>query len=871
MPTRRSLPLGLRVFLITALLIAVSMGAAIAVTSILLHRIAATAVEEDLTATSMLQESLQKERFDRLQLISRLFARDASMVAYFAEAAQGGDTKSILSLLDERQSDFGFDFAILLDPTGKVVAHTAKPAMVGQDLSSTALVAKAVTDFEASGIWREGDNLFDAVAVPLSKDFTLLGFLVTGFAINDQSAREIQRVSGAEVAFIATGDGRPLVVASTLPRISDGLVRALTAQPTMMTRLAEPAGLSQRVETMSLGGERWAARLSPLLDAKKQPLGAIVALSSIDQELASYRQIQDVLLLAGALSALIAFFPTFWLTRRALDPVKRLADAAEAARQGDYGRATAGSERTDEVGQLARSFDHLLADLREKRDMETYVTELSKNLPEPSGGRTALGLPQSRDVLILGLELRGYSRVRADAGPGETLDRLSGDLKQLAITIAAASGQIETVAGHRVMVRFDGRRRALHALQAAAEILRPFGGEAEEAAEWAAPMLALAAGTVVSGPVSWSEQGAERANVGLPVQQLESLMREGTSGEILLSRAVYDEIKEFLAHVGYQLAPRRGVINPQPFFVLSAAMAARLAGSRSLPSTSLTEAFEAKQTISGISPGAVMGSRFEILAILGSGGMGVVYKARDRELDDLVALKMLRRDLWGDSQQLDRLKSELKLARKITHPNVLRTFDFGEIDGMPYISMEYVRGVTLRYLLDQTERLPYSAGLRLAKQLCAGLAAAHAVGVIHRDIKPENLLLEPTGNAKLMDFGIAKPVERSAPGQTREGFIVGTPQYMAPEQLQGQEADLRADIYSAGVVFYEIFTGELPFTAPTAIEVMLKHLKDEPPPMRTHWAEIPPALEAIVERCLKKTAAERFATVPELLRALEAL
>src|SRR4029077_1047883 len=134
---------------------------------------------------------------------------------------------------------------------------------------------------------------------------------------------------------------------------------------------------------------------------------------------------------------------------------------------------------------------------------------------------------------------------------------------------------------------------------------------------------------------------------------------------------------------------------------------------------------------------------FEILSVLGAGGMGVVYKARDRELDDLVALKMLKRELWGDRNQLERLKSELKLARKITHPNVLRTFDFGAVDGVPYIPMEYLRGLTLRYLLDQTRRLPYSAGLRLAKQLCAGLATAHPAGVPPPHIKPENPSPEP--------------------------------------------------------------------------------------------------------------------------------
>jgi serine/threonine-protein kinase len=186
--------------------------------------------------------------------------------------------------------------------------------------------------------------------------------------------------------------------------------------------------------------------------------------------------------------------------------------------------------------------------------------------------------------------------------------------------------------------------------------------------------------------------------------------------------------------------------------------------------------------------------------------------------------------------------------------------------------MEYVRGVTLRFLLDQqTNRLPYSAGLRVAKQLCAGLGAAHAVGVIHRDIKPENLILEPTGNAKLMDFGIARPVVRATPGQTQAGFIVGTPQYLSPEQLQGREPDTRADIYSCGMLFYEMFTGELPFTGNTPVEIAMKHLQVQPDPPSSRWREVPPALDGIILRCLAKDPDARYRSAQELLRDLEAL
>ena len=420
--------------------------------------------------------------------------------------------------------------------------------------------------------------------------------------------------------------------------------------------------------------------------------------------------------------------------------------------------------------------------------------------------------------------------------------------------------------GHRVLARFEGDGRGHRALSVASQVLE---GSTAWQGEVEAPAIALASGRATTGPVTWGER-AERALVGPPVQQIESLLREATAGEILMAREVHDELKGAFEAAGYRLAPRRGVITPQPLYVIGAQVAAQLTGSGD-PAMGVTLTQAGGATLTGISPGALLGARFEILSVLGVGGMGIVYKARDRELDDLVALKMLKRDLWGDRTQLDRLKSELKLARKITHPNVLRTYDFGEMDGIPFISMEFVRGVTLRYMLDQTKRLPYSAGLRLAKQLCAGLAAAHSVGVLHRDIKPENLILDPTGNAKLMDFGIARPIDRLVPGQTQDGFIVGTPQYLAPEILQGREADPRSDIYSCGIVLYEIFAGVLPFEGATAMDIMAKHLREEPAAPSTRWREIPPPLEMAILRCLKKDPEQRYRSVAELLRDLEGL
>jgi eukaryotic-like serine/threonine-protein kinase len=892
---RRSLALGTRIFLATALLVALSVGTAVAVTSVLIGRIARSAVADALEKSAAAQKTLQEQRYGQLQLISKLFVSDPYLRAYLAESSTASDVASILDLLEERrQQGLENDFAIVLDTAGRVIARTDRPTAVGEDLRQRSLVAEIIEQRGAeptAGMWQERNKLYEAVAGPLVSDFEPFAYLVTGFEIDADKARAVKDASGADVAYIAMMDGRPAVVATTL---EDGAIAALldelrgNGNGKMMAQVVMQGQAVEQTE-LEVRGESLLASLTPLMDARGRPVGAVVAVASLEDALAPYRQIQWVLLAAGLVSILVAGGLSWLLARRALAPVRRLAAAAEAARQGDYSQRIA-VDRADEVGQLAGAFDELLSDLREKRDMAAYVTELSRTLPEPAGGRALAGPPQARETLLLAVELRGYGRARPEPGP--TLERLAADLRQVSDAVTACRGQIEETVGQRVLARFEGEGRAFRALSACARLLAVYGaGEAGESGEPGAPanavereaeapLVALSVGRVVIGPVTIGES-SERALVGLPVQQLESLKREATPGEVMLTKDVHEELRPLLDAAGVRLSPRRGLVSPQPFFVFSAKLTARLAGTQSVLPTAVrqtpsnvgvqTGLGTAAPTLSSIEPGALMAHRFEILSVLGSGGMGVVYKARDRELDDLVALKVLRRDLWGDVGHLDRLKSELKLARKITHPNVLRTFDFGEIDGIPYISMEYVRGVTLRYLLDQTQRLPYSAGLRLGKQLCAGLGAAHAVGVMHRDIKPENLILEPTGNAKLMDFGIARPIARLTPGQTQAGFVVGTPQYLSPEQLQGGEVDARADIYSCGIVLYEIFTGKLPFEAQNAMDMMLKHLQSPPIPPRERWPEIPPRLEQFLLRCLEKEPAARYRTVDELLHDLETL
>jgi serine/threonine-protein kinase len=265
--------------------------------------------------------------------------------------------------------------------------------------------------------------------------------------------------------------------------------------------------------------------------------------------------------------------------------------------------------------------------------------------------------------------------------------------------------------------------------------------------------------------------------------------------------------------------------------------------------------------------GQLFAARYEIQSVLGQGGMGIVYKAHDRDLDDVVAIKTLRGDaLSADPTLLDRFKQEIRLARRITHPNILRTHDLGETNGLRYLSMEFVKGITLKTLVEQDQLIPTPVALRISKQICAGLAAAHEVGVIHRDIKPQNIIIEPTGGLKVMDFGIARLTQEH--GMTSTGTVVGTPDYMSPEQARGVTLDFRSDIYSTGVVLYELFTGTLPFEGDTPLAVVLKHVQENPPSPQAKNPKIDPKIAAIILKCMQKDPAGRFQSVNQLYEAL---
>lgn len=264
---------------------------------------------------------------------------------------------------------------------------------------------------------------------------------------------------------------------------------------------------------------------------------------------------------------------------------------------------------------------------------------------------------------------------------------------------------------------------------------------------------------------------------------------------------------------------------------------------------------------------AALSERYEILAEAGNGSMGNVYKARDRETREVVALKLLKPEIASDQTMIERFKNELLFARKITHKNVCRVYEFNRIGPVAYTSMEFVEGESLRSVMNRFGGLPPRKAIDLVGQICSGLKEAHAQGIVHRDLKPENVMIDEMGNVKIMDFGIARSME----AVTRlTGSMVGTPAYMAPEQVGGKPVDYRTDIYSLGLIMYEIFTGAQAFQAENAVAVALKQMRESPVPPHEIEPLVPVPIERAILKCLEKEPAKRFQSVADLENALRA-
>ena len=267
-------------------------------------------------------------------------------------------------------------------------------------------------------------------------------------------------------------------------------------------------------------------------------------------------------------------------------------------------------------------------------------------------------------------------------------------------------------------------------------------------------------------------------------------------------------------------------------------------------------------------PGDLFGGRYEIRQVLGEGGMGTVYKAWDREVEHLVALKLIRPDLADEPIVLARFKQELLTARQVTHRNVIRIYDLSEIDGIKFITMEFVEGGDLRKLLHEKHKLPPEEAVDVMRQVCLALEAAHGAGIIHRDLKPQNIMQDRHGRILVMDFGLARSL--ASDGMTQTGALLGTVEYMSPEQAMGKHLDARSDLFTLGLIFYELLTGNIPYKADTAMASLLMRNQERAVPAVDLDSSIPQGLSDIVSKCLERDLSQRYQSVKEILADLDA-
>jgi len=271
--------------------------------------------------------------------------------------------------------------------------------------------------------------------------------------------------------------------------------------------------------------------------------------------------------------------------------------------------------------------------------------------------------------------------------------------------------------------------------------------------------------------------------------------------------------------------------------------------------------------ISELTRGTIFADRYEFMEELGKGGMGKVYKVFDTRIKEEVALKILKPEISDDEKTIERFTNELKFSRKIVHKNVCRLYDLGEEEGTHYITMEYVEGQDLKSLVRQTGQLAIPTTISIAKQVCEGLSEAHKLGTVHRDLKPSNIMIDKEGNARIMDFGIARSLK--AKGITGVGVMIGTPEYMSPEQVEGKDVDQRSDIYSLGVILYEMVTGRIPFEGETPLGIAMKHKSEMPKDPSEINTQIPDDLSKVILRCMEKNKEKRYQSAGEMRSELE--
>ena len=905
----------MKIFLLTALLILLVVGIAVGITIDRSNRIAKETVNRSISSAAELFRDLERGRLGRLALPTQLLGGDPAFAAYIQDQLSGTpastdtaapptaaeptsppgsapavpeptaaptiDLVSIADQIEQRRQSFGSDLLMLLDDEGRVVIRTDQPAVSAQsrlDLYEISPLVKKVVDDASvevsSGVLPLGERLYHAAVAPVAIGANRIrtAYLVNAYAIDDQFANRIAETTNAGVMFVAAAKpSAPVSRSANAPSVSMDQMSGV--RDIFRTNRVLPP-ITVRVDQSSyvMTGEP--------LQSGPQAVGAAVFLRSLDRELAPFKQIERALMIGGGAALLLAFVLSWFIAKRVTRPIEDLARVAQAVTAGDYS-VQPKDDQSDEVGILGRSFAKMITALRDKAELEELYAQMSARAEEREEPSRLFEPAKSDEGTILVTDVRGLA-AGGDEDAATSISTLERVMRLQEAEIKRQNGMVREIAGHRLVSIFPGDRGIIHAIRAARAMNEDLAAQGNSNLTLG---VGIATGQYVTGSVDLTEQSGQaivgnapllaalfawHAPAGFAYISWETAQTAG--GEILSSAQKEDVRLKWLPSplpvaafplISITTSVIRSIGGPADSTAAMSTM--RLDGTQPGPT--------APPTPSGadLSVGTLFANRYRIEQILGRGGMGVVYKATDTQLDETVAIKTLTGDmLQRSSEDLERFKREIRLARKITHRNVLRTFDYGEAEGNYFISMEFVRGYTLSELLDEApnRQMSIRVALGIARQICRGLHAAHEQGVIHRDIKPQNVLIDQRGEVKLMDFGIARMAEAKE-GMTQAGLIVGTPHYMSPEQVQGKTLGAQSDVYSMGVLIYEMLAGKRPFESSSLTGVLTAHITEQARPPIEIRPEIGRQLNDVVMRALTKDTAKRYADAGDLLADLD--
>jgi serine/threonine-protein kinase len=874
---RARVPLVLKLFGLTALLIVIVVAIAVGITIQRANAVAEETVNASITGAAKLFRELEKQRLARLELPTALLGNDPSFSAAVKndlappadpatpDVAPGPDLVSIADQLEQRRQAFGTDLLMLLDDEGRLIMRTDKPVTATPAMTDfyeqTELVKRTIDGNleSASGVLALDGKLYHAAIAPVGVGTPRINIahLFNAVAINDKFANGIAESTRAGVMF--TTPGATAIRSSNAPSVMPGNIAAGKTQTTTVDR------------------SRYILTSQPLMSGPAV-VGTAVFLRSLDRELAPFREIEQALMMGGGGALLLAFILSWFIAKRLTRPIEQLAGIAQAVTAGDYSVAP-DVTRNDEVGILGRSFGKMINSLRDKAELEELYAEMAEKAGEAPAARP-MEAAKLDEGTVLVTDLRGLPATVGEGDAASVITSVERAMRLQEREVARQDGEVREINGHRLVSVFRGERGIIHAIRAARAINEEIASQLGSTT----PMsigVGIATGEFVTGSVSLDVESGLAIVGNAPLLALlfawhapngvayVSYETAQAAGNDVLAAATREEVK-------LKWLPNALPVAALPLISVNTGMMRSLGSSTSSMATlkmdgTVPGATAPAHPAADLSLGHVFANRYRIEQILGRGGMGVVYKAVDTQLDEMVAIKTLLGDVLTRSpEDLERFKREIRLARKITHRNVLRTYDYGEAEGVYFISMEFVRGYTLSELLDEApqRQMATRASVGITRQICRGLHAAHEQGIIHRDIKPQNVLIDAKGEVKLMDFGIARMAE-TPEGVTQAGLIVGTPHYMSPEQVQGKQLDARSDVYSMGVLIYEMLVGRRPFESSSLTGVLTAHITEKPKAPAELRPDVPREINAIVLRCLEKNPAARYVDAGALLADLD--